>query len=133
MISHFLERDTGIMMDACDQDLARRQRLYNSLMRTHPDRIPIVVKRLPGSRHNELADVPHESKYLVPRHFEWAQVIWSVRARLSLRSDQGVIFFIDKLIPSPRALISDLHARYADSAGFIQCSFGVENVFGNHE
>ncbi len=113
-------------------EVEQRKEKYAKLRRRHPEHYPITVTQMKNVGHPQHIDsLPQTMKYLVSHSMEWAQFIALARMRMSIKPEQGVIFFIDRMLPAPRMTISEIHALYADSVGFVQVTFGIENAFGH--
>lgn len=110
---------SDVKRDNVKRDVSHR------LQAQHPGRLPVIVRHA-----GNLAGIPEVSKFMVRKNCQWAAFVGLFRSKLSLKSTEGLIFFIDKLLPSPQATISEIYDMYADAAGIIQCHVSIENTFG---
>lgn len=90
-----------------------------------PDRVPIVIE----PRAN--APPIDKRKFMTPKDINFAQLMFVVRKRLAMTSQQNLFFFTGNnsvIIASQR--ISDIYSNHADEDGFLYVCYSLENTFG---
>ena len=92
----------------------------------YPDRIPVIVEKLPNS---DLPDLD-KHKFLVPGDLTVGQFIYVIRKRIKLTPEKAIFIFINNIIPPTSALMSSLYEEHKDSDGFIYGFISGENCFG---
>lgn len=99
----------------------------DSILRSHPDRVPVYVTKKPG---DDIPDVDN-NKYLVPKDMSVAQFMVLVRKKLKLDSKKAIFIFTDNntLPPSSRTF-GNLYCESARPDGILYITFAVENTFG---
>nr|XP_032816523.1 gamma-aminobutyric acid receptor-associated protein-like 2 isoform X1 [Petromyzon marinus] len=98
----------------------------NKIRNKYPDRVPVVVEKVPGS---QIGDID-KRKYLVPADITVAQFMWIIRKRVQLPSDKAIFLFIDKTVPQSSASIGQLYEDQKDEDGFLYVAYSGENTFG---
>lgn len=107
--------------------LKERKRQAEVVLKKHPERIPVIVERTKTSTNVPIID---RCKYLVPKDFSVAQLLYVVRKRIKLKPEQGIFFFCDNNIVITSSLLSELYEKYKDQDGFLYVTYSGENVFG---
>ena len=107
--------------------LKERKRQAEVVLKKHPDRIPIIVEREKKTKNIPVID---RCKYLVPKDFSVAQLLYVVRKRIKLSPEQGLFFFIGNQLVMTSALLSEMYEKYKDQDGFLYVNYAGENVFG---
>ena len=96
-------------------------------MRTkYPDRLPIIVE--PKDAHTPSID---KRKYMVQPDLTFGHLMYVVRRRLMLRSDQALFFFTSSNQLQPASsTIGSIFDRVHDEDGFLYIVYAFENTFG---
>lgn len=109
--------------------LKERKRQSDVVIKKHPDRIPIIVERDHKSTKIPIID---RCKYLVPKDFSVAQLLYVVRKRIKLKPEEGLFFFLsNNTIITTSSLLSEIYNKHKDADGFLYVTYAGENVFGN--
>ncbi|CAM9701292.1 gamma-aminobutyric acid receptor-associated protein-like 2 [Lampetra fluviatilis] len=109
-----------------DHSFEHRRAESNKIRNKYPDRVPVVVEKVPGS---QIGDID-KRKYLVPADITVAQFMWIIRKRVQLPSDKAIFLFIDKTVPQSSASIGQLYEDQKDEDGFLYVAYSGENTFG---
>lgn len=107
--------------------LKERKRQAEIVLKKHPDRIPIIVEK---DRKSKDIPVIDRCKYLVPKDFSVAQLLYVVRKRIKLSPEQAVFFFCNNTIVQSSSLLSELYDKNKDVDGFLYISYCGESAFG---
>jgi GABA(A) receptor-associated protein len=98
-----------------------------------PERLPIMVTRSPHSP----MDTPEirKHKFLVPNDFRFSDVLTTIRKWLALPPEKALFLFVvsrdkSETIPSPTAMLVDLHEAHAARNGVLYMMYALENTFG---
>lgn len=112
-----------------EYSLEKRQEHSRRLMRTHADRIPVIIDRVEGNKGVNLID---KTRYLVPHDSTIAGFMSIIRQKVVLNSGDGFYMFCgDKhVLVSGSNTFHDLYLNYKDEDGFLYMLYAGENVFG---
>lgn len=111
-----------------------REGEVEQLQRRFPERIPVMVKRSPHSDKNTPELKKH--KFLVPNHFTFGELIYTIRKWLTLSSEKAVYLFVitpdkkSEFMPSPSSLLAELHETNQHRNGVLYIVYALENTFG---
>ena len=108
--------------------LKERKRQSEVVLRKHPDRIPIIVEK--DSKMGKKIPTIDRCKYLVPSDFSMAQLLYVVRKRIKLKSEEALFFFVNNTLVSTASLLSEIYAKEKDVDGFLYITYCGENAFG---
>jgi GABA(A) receptor-associated protein len=108
-----------------NQPLAKRVEECVRIRRKYPDRVPIVVQRA----NAKLKDID-KHKYLVPAAMTYGEFFFTIRKRLTLKSDQGIYLFVNNTLPKHSDLISLIYKDHKDKDGFLYIKYDIESTFG---
>lgn len=100
-----------------------RQESSSSVLRRHPHHRPFIVE----SKKFKL----DRSKFLVPEDVTVAQLMYVVRKRLRLNSNEAIFFLMNNVMPIGSSLISQIYHENAADDGFCYITVTKENTFGN--
>ena len=107
--------------------LKERQRQSKVVLKKHADRIPVIVER--DAKNTKVA-VIDRCKYLVPKDFSVAQLLYVVRKRIKLKPEEALFFFCGGSIVQTSALLAELYEKSKDADGFLYVYYCGENTFG---
>jgi GABA(A) receptor-associated protein len=108
--------------------LKERKRQSEIVLTKHPDRIPIIVERDPKS--DSKIPLIDRCKYLVPKDFSVAQLLYVVRKRIQIKPEQALFFFAGGQLVTTSSLLSELHDKNRDPDGFLYITYVGESAFG---
>jgi GABA(A) receptor-associated protein len=92
----------------------------------HRGSAPVIVEP-----HDDKTPVIDKSKFLVPWELTYGQLVYVVRKRLKMTSDQSIFLFCDRsILPLPCDTIRDIHRAHGSSDGFLYITYALENTFG---
>lgn len=74
----------------------------------YPDRIPVVVERVPNSQIPEI----DKRKFLVPNDISVAQFMWIIRKRIQLPSEKAIFLFVNKTIPQSSSTMGQIYTSF---------------------
>ena len=92
----------------------------------YSDRVPVIIE--PRGVGTPSID---KRKYMAPKDLLASQLLYVVRRRLNMRSDQALFFFLEDrtLVPSSSS-VHEIYSRHADDDGFLYMTYSLENTFG---
>ncbi|CAF0952938.1 unnamed protein product [Didymodactylos carnosus] len=96
---------------------AEQRRLEAEKIRAkYPERIPVVVERVPKSQIPEI----DKRKFLVPNDITMAQFMWIIRKRILLAPEKAIFLFVDKTIPQSSQICNRIYRMHStgDISGF---------------
>ena len=102
------------------------------VMKKHPDRIPIYVRRDPNSQ----ADLPdiRRHKFLVPSHFTMGHVLHIIRTWISVPPHQALFMFVGNTHPSIHSPLIEVYQACKSPDQLLYVTYTTENTFGwGHE
>lgn len=110
--------------------LEERKEECKKMLSKFPDRIPVIVERLPNS------DLPQmdRKKFLVPNDIVLGQFIQIIRKRINLNAASSIFVFMGEhqklaTITAPMLTIFD---ENKDVDGFLYVFYTSENTFGSY-
>jgi GABA(A) receptor-associated protein len=90
----------------------------------YPDRVPVIIQTI--DKHINL----DKYKYLVPSDLTMGQLMYVIRKRIKLRSEQALFLFVNNTIQAGNCLIGDIYELNGDKDGFLYIYISSENTFG---
>ena len=69
-------------------------------------------------------------KYLVPDNYTVGQFVYIIRKRIVIPKEKAIFVFIENVLPSTSALMSEMYDKYKDKDGFLYITYSGENTFG---
>jgi GABA(A) receptor-associated protein len=105
--------------------LKQRSDEAKSILRKHPDRIPIIVEPA-----DDKSPTPDRKKFLVPAELTFGQFAHVVRKRLDTTPDQAVILMIGDVMPMCSSTVREVYEKHKDSDSFLYVSLCAEKTFG---
>ena len=109
--------------------LKERKRQSEVVLRKHPDRIPVIIER--DAKTDKKVPSIDRCKYLVPKDFSVAQLLYVVRKRIKIDSQQALFFFCGGALVTTSALLTEMYEKYKDTDGFLYVTYCGENAFGS--
>jgi len=94
----------------------------------YPDRIPIIVE-MADSNSAQLNKLDRQ-KYLVPTQLTVGKLLYIIRTKIGLQSEQALFIFINNIMPPTNTDFESLYEKYKDDDGFLYVSYSAENTFG---
>ncbi|KAL5705566.1 Autophagy-related protein 8g [Ranunculus cassubicifolius] len=81
----------------------------------------------------ERSDIPNidKKKYLVPADLTVGQFVYVIRKRIKLSAEKAIFIFVDNVLSSTGAIMSDIYEEKKDEDEFLYVTYSVENTFGN--
>ncbi|XP_067932433.1 gamma-aminobutyric acid receptor-associated protein-like 2 [Watersipora subatra] len=92
----------------------------------YPDRIPVVVEKVPNSQIQDI----DKRKFLVPNDISVAQFMWIIRRRIQLPAEKAIFLFLGKVLPQSSTSMSQIYQEHKDEDGFLYIAYSGENTFG---
>lgn len=106
--------------------LEERKRLSDQVLSQYSERVPILVDKIHKSPLPNLV----KNKFLVPSYITIGEFLHQIRNSISLGADQGLILFINEMIPPTSSIIGVIYEKYKNEDGFLYIAYTGENVFG---
>jgi len=108
--------------------LEERKEECEKMIGKFPDRLPVIVERLPNS---ELPPMDRK-KFLVPNDIVLGQFIQIIRKRINLNASSSIFVFVGdhhKLVGVTAPMLS-VFSENKDEDGFLYVYYTSENTFG---
>src|SRR5690349_21827896 len=99
-----LTRMTKTSSFKSEYSLEARKKEYKRIQGQYPDRIPVICER---ARNSAIPDID-KKKYLIPADFTVGHLMFTIRKRINLPSEQALFLFIHGRIPANGVLLSSL-------------------------
>lgn len=112
-----------------ENTLEQRKKESSKIMGKYADRIPIVVEVAKDSA-GVLSLKNNKYKFLAPDELTLGQFNFVIRRNSTLKQEQGLIIFINNVIPPTSRTLKSLYDENKDEDGFLYCTISVENTFG---
>jgi GABA(A) receptor-associated protein len=108
--------------------LEQRKEECAKMLTKFPDRIPVIVERLPN---NNLPSMDRK-KFLVPSDIVLGQFIQIIRKRINLNPVNAIFTFIGEKhrLFNITELLSTIYTDNKDDDGFLYIYYTSENTFG---
>eukprot|EP00731_Ephydatia_muelleri_P027023 Em0018g1123a len=103
-----------------------RQAEAAKIREKHPDRVPVIVEKVPGGRISEL----DRKKYLVPGDLTVAQFMHVLRQRIQLGATESIYLMVGGVTPTTSASMSMIYQDHKDEDGFLYMAYNGENSMG---
>ena len=100
-------------------NIEQRKSEAEKIRNKYPDRIPVVVERVPNSQIPEI----DKRKFLVPNDISVAQFMWIIRKRIQLPSEKAIFLFVNKTIPQSSSTMGQIYTNFKDEDGFLYIAF----------
>jgi GABA(A) receptor-associated protein len=110
-----------------ENTLEQRKSEAEKIRNKYPERIPVVVERVPNS---QITDID-KRKFLVPNDISVAQFMWIIRKRIQLPSEKAIFLFVNKTIPQSSSTMGQIYNNFKDEDGFLYIAYSGENTFGS--
>jgi GABA(A) receptor-associated protein len=110
-----------------DHTLEYRTAEANKIKSKYPDRVPVIVEKVPGSVVEQI----DKRKYLVPNDITVAQFMWIIRKRINMPPEKALFLFCNKIVPNTAITMGELYVDHKDADGFLYISYSGENTFGS--
>lgn len=98
----------------------------NRMKSKYPDHVAVIVQ---VSKHSQIPKLD-KSKFLVAKSFTVGQLVYVVRKRIELSSEQAIFLFINNELPSTSQLITQVYNEHKDKDGFLYVLVSGESTFG---
>lgn len=95
------------------------------IRRKYPDRVPVIVER----GNVKIIDIDRH-KYIVPADLTVGQFLYTIRKRLTIKSDQGLFLMVNNTLPKSSQLISLIYKEHKEKDGFLYIKYDIESTFG---
>jgi GABA(A) receptor-associated protein len=103
-----------------------RKRISDNILSRYPNNIPVVVDKVSKSSVSSIK----KNKYIIPGNIILGKFLHEIRKYLSLKSEDGLVVFINGCIPSTSSYMNILYDRHKDEDGFLYIVYTGENTFG---
>ena len=111
-----------------------REGELEQIRKKHPERIPVVVTR--SAQCDKGTPDVKKHKFLVPNHFTFGDLIYTVRKWMALPPERALFLFVNppekknEFIPSPSSLLTEIHEAHRHRNGVLYVVYTLENTFG---
>jgi GABA(A) receptor-associated protein len=121
------------MSDRFKNTLSLEERLIESdrIIKLYPDRVPIICEKSLNFKIR-IDDQYHiKKKYLVPPDLTVGQLIYAVRKRIKLNSEQAIFMIVNGgIMLSSNAGIGTIYNQFKDKDNFLYLTYCCENTYG---
>jgi GABA(A) receptor-associated protein len=93
----------------------------------YPERCPLVIEKAEKSKVEDI----DKNKYLVPHDLTVGQLVYVIRKRTKITSEQAIFIFVNNTIPATSSTIREIYEKHKDEDGFLYILYSGENTFGN--
>ena len=102
-------------------------RYTHNIMARYPTRVPVWIER---ARGETIPDVDRH-KFLIERDMTMSQVIYIIRTRIKLSSEQAMFVFVgDGVLPATGDYIGSVYKDHAAPDGMLYIRYRIEKTFG---
>jgi GABA(A) receptor-associated protein len=106
-------------------DLCIRQNESKNLLRSHPDKIPVILEPQDLENNKVCLD---QNKYLVPKLYTVHEFIFHIRNKLHLNTDDSLFLRVSgNLFPSVSTNLKSIYNEYQDNDGFLYITYSFES------
>ena len=110
-----------------ENSLEKRKENYKKIKETHPKEIPIICEKSKDSKIDKII----KTRYLLKEEFKFAYFMKLIKAKLELKEDEALFFFIDgKYSLTGQETIKEIYDKYKSNDGFLYILYGEEKFFG---
>ena len=95
------------------------------IRKKYPDRIPVIIER----KNTKLADIDRH-KFIIASDFTMAQLLYTIRKRLTLKPDQALFLMVNDTLPKSGELLSAVYKEHKGKDGFLYVKYDIESTFG---
>jgi GABA(A) receptor-associated protein len=107
--------------------LIERREESQRVINKYPLRRPVICERLNTKNGTPQID---KKKYLIPNDLTIGQLIYIIRDRLKIKSNEAIFLFINGKIMATSKNIIDVYNEEKDNDGFLYIQYSKENTFG---
>jgi len=90
-------------------------------------KIPVIIEKKKSDKSRHILD---KNKYIMSSDLTLGSVIYIIRKRLKLESNEAIFIFVDNVLLPNTMIISDIYKQYCDEDGFLYIMYACENTFG---
>ena len=101
----------------------------NAVLKRHPGRIPVYVKKADNKGSENLPDI-NRHKFLIPQDFTLHALQHTIRIYLKMRPEQAIFLFINNTLPIYSDSLEQLYQKYRSDDGLLYVTYSTENTFG---
>tara|TARA_B100001094_G_scaffold331602_1_gene400531 strand:+ start:1712 stop:2071 length:360 start_codon:yes stop_codon:yes gene_type:complete len=98
----------------------------SKILNKYTDKIPVIIERY---KTKNLTNID-KKKYLLPKEITVGQLLFIIRKKISLSSEQAIYLFSENDLLSSNTLIIDLYNKHKDDDKFLYLFYDTENTFG---
>lgn len=109
-----------------ENSFEKRRSEGEKIRKKYPDRVPVIVEKLPKARVSEL----DKKKYLVPSDLTVGQFYFLIRKRIHLRPEDALFFFVNNVIPPTSTTMGALYQEHHEEDCFLYMAYSDESVYG---
>lgn len=109
-----------------ERTFEERQNEASRMLSKHPDRVPLIVERAPGSKLPQI----DRRKWLVPRDMTMGQWMTVLRKRISISSSEGLFVFVNNVLPTTSATVGQIYDDHKEATGLLLMTYTKQSTFG---
>ncbi len=97
------------------------------LLEKYPNKVPCIIQR-----HLRCNDVPQlkRKKYLLPKHIHMSDLLYYIRAQLTVPPHISVYVLVGNSLPSLNQTLSLIYEEEKAEDGYLYISYSSEHAFG---
>ena len=97
------------------------------LLEKYPNKLPVIIQR-----HIRCNDIPQlkRKKYLLPKHIHMADLLFYIRAQLTVPPHISIYVLVGNSLPSLNQTLSLIYEEERAEDGFLYICYSSEHAFG---
>ena len=115
------------MTEFKEKPLKQRQEEILRLLKKYPHKIPIHLEK---NRSSLVGDM-EKKKFLVPDELTVGQLLYTIRQRIKIRSEEALYIFFNKQLVNTNALMKEIYETHRSmDDDMLYGVYATENTFG---
>ena len=98
----------------------------NNILKKYHDKIPVILEKYKSKNLKEI----DKKKYLLPKDLLISQLLFIIKKRINISSEQCIYMFCNNILLSSNNTIEDVYYKYKDDDKFLYIFYDTENTFG---
>ena len=110
-----------------EKDYDTRKKMSDEILKTHPDKVPIVLEKDPTCKVEPLK----KKNYLLEKKSTVGQFILKIRNKIKIKEDEALFLEAKgKYAVFGEKLIGELYNSFKDDDGFLYIMYTTELIYG---
>ena len=108
-------------------DLETRRKDAESFIRSHNDRIPVIIEPYKDSLY-----VLDQKRFLVPRLYTFHEFVFHIRRKIQLSKADGLYIIVGpNCFPAMNRTMHSIYNEFKDPDGFLYMTYSSQPVWGS--